>query len=283
VRTDAARRVPPYFDRLIEAHSRGEIGRYVHLGCWDGPGIPDHDFEAAQQRLDRVHRTLSELADAQAVLDVGCGFGGTLGAIDAEHEGMRLAGLNIDHRQLAICRGIVPSSGNTLSWVQGDACALPFEGASFDRVLCVEAMFHFRSRLAFFAEAARVLKAGGALVCSDILLSHAPGATKLPRALIASALRDGYGPWPDPWGEEGMHAEMASACGLEAERIVDVTEETAPSHRFTAPPLPDSLSHVLADGTPPGLRAALVLQWLHTHGGLRYRCFRFKRRRERPR
>jgi len=47
-------------------------------------------------------------------------------------------------------------------------CRLPFPDASFNHVLCVEAMFHFASRRTFFAEAARVLKPGGAMVASDI-------------------------------------------------------------------------------------------------------------------
>ena len=51
--------------------------------------------------------------------------------------------------QLALCRGAVPGAG----LVAGDACALPFQSASFDHAFCVEAMFHFGSRRRFLAEA----------------------------------------------------------------------------------------------------------------------------------
>src|SRR5438034_5931485 len=49
----------------------------------------------------------------------------------------------------------------TLFRSEADACALPFPDASFDRVLAVECIFHFPSRLRFLKEAARVLKPGG--------------------------------------------------------------------------------------------------------------------------
>ena len=38
-------------------------------------------------------------------------------------------------------------------WVEADGCAdLPFQNETFDRVLCIEAIFHFPSRLRFFRE-----------------------------------------------------------------------------------------------------------------------------------
>jgi MPBQ/MSBQ methyltransferase len=267
-------RVPPYFDGLLEGYRRGEVRRFVHLGYWDAGAPEDEDFEGAQQRLDRLHRTLADLHDGQAVLDVGCGFGGTLEAMDATHGGMLLAGVNIDRRQLGICRSLAPAACNEFCWVQADACALPFRAARFDRVLCVEAMFHFRSRRTFFAEAARVLKAGGALVCSDIVLTQAESA-EVPPHVMSAALRQGYGPWPDPWGEEGTHTRLAAGCGFECTAMCDITAHTAPSYRFTAPSCADAPARIVAPETPPALRAALALRWLHTQGGLSYRCFRF--------
>jgi cyclopropane fatty-acyl-phospholipid synthase-like methyltransferase len=169
--------VPPYFDQLIEGFRRGTVGRFVHLGHWEPP-FPAADapggageFEQAQARLNAVLLGMAGLQSGQSVLDVGCGFGGTLDAVNHAFSNMALAGLNIDPRQLDICRTIEPAKGNRLRWEQGDACRLPFPDRSFDRVLCIEAMFHFGSRRAFF-EAARVLCPAA---CGD--LRHRDGRT----------------------------------------------------------------------------------------------------------
>lgn len=264
-------KVPAYFDYLVDAFHRGEAGRSVHLGYWDAPATGDGDFPTAQQRLDAKLFELCGPADGQAMLDVGCGFGGTLGALNSSRTGMRLAGVNIDERQLEICRLLLPANGNRLEWHAADACSLPFPDASFDRVLCVEAMFHFASRRGFFREAARVLRPGGVLAGSDITI--APSARKLdaPGFCIEAPLQDGYGPWPDFWGDDADHATLAQAAGLAPGVLQDVTANTLPSHRYTAPREAD-------EARDPGnvaLRASLMLRWLHREGHLRYSLFRY--------
>jgi len=139
--------------------------------------------------------------------------------------------------------------------------ALPFAPGMFDRVLCVEAIFHFASRGAFFAEAARALVPGGLLVLSDI---------KIDASADASAVQAGFGPWPDP---HALDAEAAAqAAGFVHERTIDATAATRPSHRFTVPDLP-------LDAAPPdaSLRAALALRRLHERGLLRYVYLRYRK------
>jgi len=212
---------------------------------------------------------LAEIAGDQSILDVGCGFGGTLARLNDTKHGMRLTGINIDWRQIEICRTIAGRAGNALSWEVGDATSLPFSDAAFDRVFCVEAMFHFASRRRFFTEAARVLKPGGVLAGTDILISSSARAARFP---IDAILQAGFGPWPDVWGADADHAQLARSAGLNGE-IRDITSQVAPSHRYTAPP---QASPAEADAPAP-MRAAAALRWLHERGWLQYVCFRFER------
>jgi ubiquinone/menaquinone biosynthesis C-methylase UbiE len=272
-------RVPPYFDALIEGFWRGQTCRYVHLGYWDaaadaGPAhnAQEHAFARAQARLDAVLLDMAGVQDGQAVLDAGCGFGGTLARIDATHGRMRLVGINIDARQVNICRGLHAAPGNRFEWRVADACRLPFADSCFDRVLCVEAMFHFTSRRLFLAEAARVLKPGGLLVGSDIIVL--PTARPLDTAAfpIRAMLQGGFGPWPDVWSDDADHVRLAEAAGLRG-NVRDITANVLPSHRFTSPDGVDARG----PGHTIGTRAALTLRWLHEHGHLRYVGFRFER------
>jgi MPBQ/MSBQ methyltransferase len=267
--------VPPYFDYLIEGFHRGKAGRYVHLGHWDAPPANDAqpqsgEFERAQARLTEVLLGMADVRDGQDVLDVGCGFGGTFDLINRRIHDASLTGVNIDPRQLDICRQIAPLHGNRLRWELADACKLPFPDASFDRVLCIEAMFHFASRRTFFAEAARVLKPGGAMVASDIVVPASAKQLEAPGFRIEAPIREGFGPWPDFWGADADHRALAAAAGLESAVLHDASANTLPSHRFTTPSSMDE-----PDAGDTGGRAALMLRWLHAQGHLRYLYMRF--------
>jgi MPBQ/MSBQ methyltransferase len=268
--------VPPYFDYLIEGFQRGKAGRFVHLGHWDMPAALDAEpqpaeFEHAQTRLTQVLLGMAHLQAGQSVLDVGCGFGGTFDLINRQLDNMDLVGVNIDPRQLDICRSIKPLNDNRLRWELADACRLPFADASFDRVLCIEAMFHFASRRTFFAEAARVLKPGGAMVASDIVVTESAKALDAPGFCIEAPIREGFGPWPDFWGADADHPSLGAAQGLKIIALHDATASTLRSHRFTVPSSLDE-RHDPGDAAS---RAALMLRWLHRNAHMQYLYMRF--------
>ncbi len=267
--------LPAYLDGLIAAYRAGHAGRDVHLGYWDRPPGPAEpwapgEFEAAQARLTERMTGCATLRPGQRVLDVACGLGGTLAAIAACIPGTELIGLNIDRRQLALCCGIAPPPGGSLVLVEGDACALPFDAAAFDHVFCIEAMFHFRSRRLFLAESARLLRWGGTLVISDILLREPGAAAPWDGATMATAIRRDYGPWPELWVEAADLQRWAAAEGLELASSQDWTAQTLPSYRTVAP---DDASDLRRHPD-----AGSVLRWLHTHGWLTYQILVLRRR-----
>jgi MPBQ/MSBQ methyltransferase len=271
-------RVPPYFDFLIERFHRGVVSRFVHVGHWDQSPPLDldeplrlDDIERAVERLTQVLVDMADLRDGQRVLDVGCGFGGTLQYINGRFGNMGLVGINVDPRQLEICRQLEPLNHNDLRWVDADACHLPFPDHSFDRLLCIEAMFHFASRRTFFHEVSRVLRPEGVFVASDIVLTESAKQVEVPRFCLEAPLRDGYGPWPDFWGEEADHRALGSAAGLSCTSLLDATRQTHPTHRFMVP----RDAEAQRDPGDPLIRAAMMLKWLHDKDHLQYLYMRF--------
>ena len=184
----------PYFDFLLsQIAERNQaletsFGRHVHWGYWADPSAAtcsDDDYARAAENLTIELIRLAHLENGQKILDAGCGFGGTIAYLNEEYSNMHLAGLNIDDRQLLRARQMIePLNGNQVQFVQGDACELPFEDNTFDRVLAVECVFHFPSRVRFFEEVNRVLRPGGCLTLSDFV----PSPLYLPASWASSVI-----------------------------------------------------------------------------------------------
>ena len=283
--------VPAYFERIVESFHDGNKNRCAHLGHWDlvpaenadaagnarirsaelalPPLITASEFQAAQQRLDEQMIRLAQLQHGQSVLDAGCGLGGLIERLNERWSGMDVTGLNIDPEQLEICHRIRPHSGNSLRWQEGDACQLPFENQVFDCVFCVEAMFHFSSRRTFVAEVLRVLKPGGRFVASDLVLLNVPQIENFPRFVLAAILNDGYGPWPDPWCDQGSLTSLCEELGFRESTLIDATKNTLPTYDFVVPRRFDD-DH---DPGDPATRAALMLRWLHRNSALKYEYY----------
>jgi ubiquinone/menaquinone biosynthesis C-methylase UbiE len=104
------------------------------------------------------------------VLEAGCGRGG--GALFVfENLGPRsLVGLDAAHLAVRGCNRRFRRPG--LSFVAGDAEALPFPEHSFDAVLNVESSHHYPDTGRFLREVGRVLRPGGVLLFTDFRASH---------------------------------------------------------------------------------------------------------------
>ncbi len=135
----------------MDAPTRGETARAFDCIA--------EDFDRTRERpWPEVVEFIDSLPPRVRVLDAGCG--NARHAQVAAEKGHRVAGLDASAKLVAIARHRVPNA----VFLQGDLCALPFPGESFDAVLAVASIHHLPSeeeRVTALREIARVLRPGG--------------------------------------------------------------------------------------------------------------------------
>ena len=160
------------------------------------------------------------IADGQRVLDLGCGTGTLAIMAKREWAGAALVGLDADPEMLAQAREKAASEGVEVRLDEGFADRLPYEDASFDRVLSSLFFHHLTGEVkrSTLVEVVRVLKPGGELHVAD----WGRGADPVMRALFNGIrLFDGWeetranaaGALPDLFEDAGL------AAAAERERL----------------------------------------------------------------
>jgi cyclopropane fatty-acyl-phospholipid synthase-like methyltransferase len=273
---------PPYFERLFErlhnddSEALAAFGRHVHWGCWHVPPtgpISAAEYGAAAEALCRELCDVARIADGQVVLDVGCGFGGTLASLNERFGRLRMIGANIDRRQLErATRNVLAVKENTIAWLHCDATSIPLADGGFDRVLAVECIFHF-SRARFLAEAARLLRPNGNLTLSDFVpdervVEYAGSLDLASDELI----RRTYGAIDLSCSITGYQA-LAAQSGLRLAERRDLTRQTLPTYEFlrrTSTQWEDQQAAAMFQ------RATARLEKASRKGLLRYEILRFE-------
>jgi predicted metal-dependent hydrolase/ubiquinone/menaquinone biosynthesis C-methylase UbiE len=273
----------PYFDFLFaelerpESPTQKSFGKHVHWGYWQNPSLVKYthdDYYEAAENLTKKFCAIGKINNNQFILDVGCGFGGTISQLNDQYKDMTLTGLNIDKRQLIRAKSLVAaSSTNYINFVEGNACVLPFPANHFDKILAVECIFHFPSRKSFFKESFRVLKPGGMIILSDFI----PNPLFLPYCWVVS--------WPlfkkiNFFGSCNVnytlrrYRQLANSYGLEME-IFDITRNVLPTYTYLG-----YLSNSLH--TPQPYRSLIrpflwTMRFLFRTSLLRYQILSFKK------
>lgn len=184
------------------------------------------DYSACSPCIAEVGELVVEragIASGMRVLDVACGTGNA--ARPAARAGADVTGLDLTTRLLDAARARAEAEGLSIDWRQGDAENLPFEDASFDRVLSTFGHMFAPRHQQTASEMARVCHRGGAIVTATWTPEGVFGELSKAAAAYLPPPPD-YASPPTLWGRQDHVRELFGrvATGFEFERCVNWIE-----------------------------------------------------------
>ncbi|MEO1186898.1 MAG: methyltransferase domain-containing protein [Cyanobacteria bacterium J06636_27] len=140
-------------------------GEHMHHGYYGADGKEQKERRTAQ--IDLIEELLrwSEVQQAENILDVGCGIGGSSLYL-AQKYNANATGITLSPVQArrASERAIEFGLQDRANFQVADALNMPFEDNSFDLVWSLESGEHMPDKQKFLQECYRVLKPGGKLI-----------------------------------------------------------------------------------------------------------------------
>lgn len=203
----------PMYRAMLEVY-----GDQIH------PGFLNNDDRDIREAALRATARLAELARITAgtrVLETACGVGGTARFLAAEC-GATVVATNIARSQLAIAGEWTRDArgADRIRFEYADYHALPYADASFEVYWCQDSLLFSTERGRALAEAARVVRPGGTIAISDLVVvgTPAPAAAALLTAISAPGL----------WSAEDYRQGL-EAAGFEAIVTEDWSRHVLPS------------------------------------------------------
>jgi tocopherol O-methyltransferase len=140
-------------------------GEHMHHGYYGKSG--NYKINRRQAQINLIEELLSygQVIEANNILDVGCGIGGTSLYLAGKFN-CQVTGITLSPRQVS--RGKERAKNANLSnkahFLRANALEMPFEDQTFDLVWTLESGEHMPDKKKFIQECYRVLKPGGKLI-----------------------------------------------------------------------------------------------------------------------
>jgi microcystin synthetase protein McyJ len=206
----------------------------VNMGYWKNIGhINPEKIHLANQAMFRLVSDAALLSEKnEKVVDIGCGFATNMKYCLENYGISNITGLNISPLQTSWGNRFLKQEGFSAraEVILGSATKMPFADASIDRMISIEAAFHFDCREVFLKEVIRVLKPGGILSLSDLIICKP--RSRMQRVFVKSIMKTLYVPAANVYDYEDYVAIMQQ-CGLEILHIEQLDNEvTVPFRKW---------------------------------------------------
>jgi len=189
-----------------------------------GPG----NYAAVAERVSDVGELVLEragLKPGMELLDVACGAGNA--TIPAARAGARVTGLDFSPDLLAIARERAADAMVEVDWIEADAQALPFDDASFDRVISTFGHMFAPDHERTAAEMQRVCRPGGTIAIACWTPEGSIG--RMLHTIAELVPPPSGGQAPGVWGTEPHVRELLGDAEFERHEV-EWTDESVESY-----------------------------------------------------
>lgn len=140
-------------------------GEHMHHGYYGRDGKDKIDRRQAQIDLIEELLIYAQVSNAENILDVGCGIGGSTLYL-AQKFNCNATGITLSPVQVtrATERATEANLSNQVQFIRANALEMPFEDNTFDLVWTLESGEHMPDKKKFLQECYRVLKPDGKLI-----------------------------------------------------------------------------------------------------------------------
>lgn len=142
-----------------------------HKATWEDGNYAEFSTYMHDGALEILHGW--DLAEAETLLDVGCGSGQT--AIPAAKMGLKVTGVDIAENLIEHARKSAKKANLKTQFDVGDAENLPYENNSFDAAITMIGAMFAPQPDQVASEFARVIKPGGTLCMANWTATSMPG------------------------------------------------------------------------------------------------------------
>jgi glycine/sarcosine/dimethylglycine N-methyltransferase len=218
-----------YYDGAADEIYRDIWGENIHIGTFE---LMDESLQSAMVRSNQRVGDLMDVSSRHQVLDVGCGYGAFARYL-SHRFGCRVLATNISERELEWGRELTGEAGldDLVGFEWADFHDLPYDVDSFDYYTSQEAFLHAADKKVVLAETHRVLKPGGKLVFTDLLVRK--DTPEEDREKIYERIK-----LSDMWDGEDYLAALKEQ-GFEIEVHEDWSENVAPTYAWVREQLLD--------------------------------------------
>ena len=215
------------------AHNKKD--RFLSFGYWNED--TQNYFEAAKNLLNFFIEN-SKVKKVDRILNVACGYGSETFEYYRKFKPNFIEGIDATriHVDYANERARLIKLDKKVKFVHGDACVLDFPEESFSHLFGIEGPANFNTREKFFKSAYRVLKKGGKLILTDVILGEKFDRKKILQRIVLGFSTKCWVVPKENWVTEKDYKKQLEKTGFSVKFIEKIGNKVFPgyaNHFFT--------------------------------------------------
>lgn len=240
--------------------------------CWGGADIHIGRYDTGSETIAKASAAMTHyllgLADIVAgrrVLDIACGFGGTLRTL--ARLGCQAKGVDISENCVNRARKANAEAklSDRIEVAVGDFHNIDSAPNNWDAVICQEAIIHSPDRPRVFAEVFRVLRPGGVFAFSDILTGEEADISIVEAAFARLGAR--------PGATLSDYQKMSRAAGFEISHVEERSSDIRTHYDKLADQLAKPVAGLEADAAASIVQSIARWQVALANGDITWACF----------